>query len=486
MTKLVHDFLQLWADTTPQKIAIDCAGVQLSFQQLHDIVCKQAALHRTAPEMLLVDSAQNTLQQLIDFLGIVQSGRCAAVSDPDWPENVHQAVAKILPSNPIHAVVVRDTDSFYVGFTSGSTGIPKGFQRNHRSWVESFRVCIDTFSMDSDMSILAPGRISHSLFLFGMLLGLYTGAGIAIQNKFSTSQTLATLQSGRYQCLVAVPSQLLMVMQWAQHRKIKAIETVRLILISGARWMRQHTQALQNLFPNARIVEFYGASETSFVAWKEAHETASPNAVGRPFSNVELQIRPIDSSETASKQAIRDGLIYVRSPMLFMNYVGANNEPTAAVWDGDWLSVGDIGHIDAQGQLCLSGRLNRMIVTQGKNLFPEELENLLASQPLIRNASVHGLFDAVRGAQVIAVLHPSEACTTDTFPNARTLAQWCQSQLDTFKTPRQFFICADWPMTASGKTDHASIHLALLRSCGMSSDTPPVTAAHQPCLRLLS
>jgi acyl-CoA synthetase (AMP-forming)/AMP-acid ligase II len=127
-----------------------------------------------------------------------------------------------------------------------------------------------------------------------------------------------------------------------------------------------------------------------------------------------------------------------------------------------------------------------MIVTQGKNLFPEELENLLASHPLIRNASVHGLFDAVRGAQVIAVLHPFEACTTDTFPNARSLAQWCQSQLDTFKTPRQFFICADWPMTASGKTDHASIHLALLRSCGMSSDTPPVNAALQPCLRLLS
>ena len=487
MTELVHTSLQRWAHQTPHNTAVVCGNTQLTFQALFEAVCAQAAHHAAAPNTCLMDDKLTTLQQLITFLGIVQSGRCAAVSDPDWPDHIRRSVAEALRDETSCSKALskntsehstRDTDPFYIGFTSGSTGIPKGFQRHHRSWVESFRVCADTFGMDHRLGILAPGRISHSLFLFGMLMGLYTGAGIAIQNKFSAAQTLATLQAGQHPCLVAVPSQLIMLMQWAQHRRITAVAQVRLILISGARWMRQHTPQLQQLFPNARIVEFYGASETSFIAWKDAHEPASAEAVGRPFSNVELQIRPIGTS----------GLIYVRSPMLFMNYVGAQHDPTAAVRDGDWLSVGDIGHIDAQGHLCLVGRQNRMIVTQGKNLFPEELENLLATHPHIANASVHALPDPVRGAQVVAVLQPShsEAPTL----NAHNLGQWCKSQTEAFKTPRHFFLCHEWPLTASGKTNHASIHRALLQWVANSatattpSDTPSDT--QRPCLHPLS
>jgi acyl-CoA synthetase (AMP-forming)/AMP-acid ligase II len=352
-----------------------------------------------------------------------------------------------------------------------------------------------------------------------MLLGLYTGAGIAIQNKFSASHTLATLQAGQHPCLVAVPSQLIMLLQWARHRRIACVPPVRLILISGARWMRQHTPELQSLFPNARIVEFYGASETSFIAWKEAQEPASADAVGRPFSNVQLQIRPVDAhalseknsqthTQTTHSQTNASGVIYVRSPMLFMNYVGAQHDPTAAVHDGNWLSVGDMGYINAQGHLCLSGRLNRMIVTQGKNLFPEELENLLATHPSIANASVHALSDEVRGSQVVAVLQPSHqgaqashpdarATFSDVltaFPNAHALAKWCQQHTEAFKVPRQFWVCQSWPFTASGKTDHAQLAHALMQHLSQQH-TPSTWRTHThasptqtdlPCLQHLS
>lgn len=479
MTELVHTSLQRWAKQTPHHTAVVCGNIQLDFQQLHEAVSAQAAQHAVAPATCLIDDTHNTLLQLIAFLGIVQSGRCAAVGDPDWPPHMRQAVADMLrnetfPQATSSSHPALDTDPFYIGFTSGSTGTPKGFQRHHRSWVESFRVCADTFGMDHRLGVLAPGCMSHSLFLFGMLMGLYTGAGIAIQNKFSAAQTLATLQAGQHPCLVAVPSQLIMLMQWAQHRRFAAVPQVRLILISGARWMRQHTPPLQNLFPNARIVEFYGASETSFIAWKDAQEPASADAVGRPFSNVELQIRPAGTS----------GLIYVRSPMLFTNYVGHPHDTTAAVRDGDWLSVGDIGHIDAQGHLCLLGRQNRMIVTQGKNLFPEELENLLASHPHIANASVHALPDAVRGTQVVAVLHPSHEHTS--IANAHTLAQWCKTHIEAFKLPRQFFVCHAWPLTPSGKTDHARIHRALLHWVANRANAATSSDTQRPCLHPLS
>ena len=519
MEELVHTCLAHWAQHTPNQKAVVCGNTAMSFQELHEAATRQATLVSTSTATCLVDDTHNTLQQLIAFLGIVQSGRCAAVTDPEWPAHIRNAVAEALPKAPHHARATVESDPFYIGFTSGSTGTPKGFQRDHRSWVESFRVCTETFDMGQGLGVLAPGRISHSLFLFGMLLGLYTGAGIAIQNKFSASHTLATLQAGQHPCLVAVPSQLIMLLQWARHRHIACVPQVHLVLISGARWMRQHTSELQSLFPNARIIEFYGASETSFIAWKDAQEPASADAVGRPFSNVELQIRPVDahvlshspsqtSQQSTHLQTSASGVIYVRSPMLFMNYVGEKYDHTAAVRDGDWLSVGDMGYIDAQGHLCLSGRQNRMIVTQGKNLFPEELENLLATHPSIANASVHALPDEVRGSQVVAVLQPAQqgaqtshpdARTTfsdvlTAFPNAHALSKWCQQHTEAFKVPRQFWLCQSWPFTASGKTDHTQIAHALKQQHNQqhapaSSDTQRTsTPTHTdlPCLQHLS
>lgn len=184
------------------------------------------------------------------------------------------------------------------------------------------------------------------------------------------------------------------------------------------------------------------------------------------------------------------GVIYVRSPMLFMNYVGLQHDPTAAVRDGEWLSVGDMGYIDAQGHLCLSGRQNRMIVTQGKNLFPEELENLLATHPIIASASVHAVPDVVRGSQVVAVLHPTVPLTDTTFPDANALMKWCQQRTEAFKVPRQFWVCDAWPFTASGKTDHAQLGHVLMRQHTQTTCDPTTTSSQSftelPCLQHLS
>jgi acyl-CoA synthetase (AMP-forming)/AMP-acid ligase II len=294
---------------------------------------------------------------------------------------------------------------------------------------------------------MAPGRFSHSLFLFGMVLGLWSGAGVVVQERFSAPRLMETLRSGRTPCLVAVPSQLLLMLELAARRQLTPIDGVRLILISGARWMRDRTDALQALFPKARIVEFYGASETSFMAWMGADASAPPQAVGKPFSNVEIDIRQ-------PQPPLGTGQIFVRSPMLFTDYVGAANDHTAAVREGEWLSVRDMGYIDAQGYLCLVGRENRMVVTQGKNLFPEEVESVLLSSAEVAQASVLGVPDAIRGQQVVAIVSISNASTD---VSAHVLAELCRAQLESYKVPKRFFVCTDWPMTASGKTDHPAL-----------------------------
>jgi acyl-CoA synthetase (AMP-forming)/AMP-acid ligase II len=484
-TGLVHGPLADWAAVQPEAIAIGGTPQSLSFAQLHHAVlqrCTEMQESRAAATVL-VDNSQPLAQRLVEFLALIASGRCAAMADPDWPAAVHSAVQAALPDTPCDMTAPTPTSAFYVGYTSGSSGSPKGFRRHHQSWVESFKICLQTFGPDAAARILVPGRDSHSLFLFAMLLGLWSGGGVVVQERFSAAAALQTLGLGQTPCLVAVPSQLILMLEVAQHRALPSIAGLRLILISGARWMRSRTAELRALFPQARIVEFYGASETSFVAWMDSDSSTPADVVGRPFANVELQIRSLDDGETGlrasadsgtggTKAEDAAGLIYVRSPMLFMDYVGAASDASAALRDGDWLSVRDLGRLDAQGRLCLAGRQSRMLVTQGKNLFAEELEAVLEAHPAIAAASVQGLDDARRGARVVALLRWADD-HADARPQARQLGVWCRERLEAFKAPRAYFVCHDWPLTASGKTDHPRLAQWLHRQLDNPLVEPP-------------
>lgn len=458
-----------WARERPDALALADETRCWTFAQLQRAVAAQArALGQSrAPRLSWVNrgGADDGAAGLVDFLAVVASGRTAAVADPDWPEAVRAAVEPWLDPSPADGVPPpAPLTPFYVGFTSGSTGLPKGFRRHHRSWTESLRVALQTFGGGAAARVLAPGRLSHSLFLFGMLQGLWTGAGVHVQQRFSAARALALLARGEAACLVAVPSQLLLMLDVAARRRLAPIEAMRLILISGARWMRERTPALRALFPRARIVEFYGASETSFMAWTDADETLPPAVVGRPFANVEIAIR-------GAAGAGRDGLIFVRSPMLFMDYVGPA-DASAALREadgqgGEWLSVRDMGHLDAEGRLCLAGRQQRMIVTQGKNLFPEEVEAVLMAHPGVAAASVQARDDALRGKVVVACVSLAAPAAggdgagwadgADAAAWAPALAAWCRARLEAYKVPRRFLPCPDWPLTASGKTDHARL-----------------------------
>lgn len=536
---LVHGPLLRWAREHPDWPAIiqDAHGSharQLDFSQLLRAVEERSAAPtgRVLGSNVLLTSTADPLALLIDFLAVIRTGRCAAVADPDWPTEVHARMEAALrdmgDQSPAPSPPPTPETPFYIGFTSGSTGLPKGFRRHHHSWAETFRITLETFGPVAGGRVLAPGRMSHSLFLFGALLGLWSGGGTSLQSRFSAGRTLATLADGSCPVMVSVPSQLLMLLTAARRRRIGPIPQLKLLLISGARWAHENTAPLQALFPQARIITFYGASETSYVSWMQATPDAPPQAVGRPFGNVQVHIGPADTlpqasssgssmlssatttppssppvshtsppasstissapSDVASPLTSGDhadpttrpqpGLIWIRSPMLFIDYVNGQ-DATAARRVGEWLTVRDIGWQDAQGNLYLVGRENRMIVTQARNLFPEEVEARLMAHPDISQAAVLGLPDPQRGQVVHAVLMrpsddgshaPSMTGGADVEAPALVpltaapsdLVAWCHQALESYKVPRHWWRWqGEWPMTASGKTDLAALRQAL-------------------------
>lgn len=558
---LVHGPLLRWAREHPDWPAIiqDAHGSharQLDFSQLLRAVEERSAAPtgRVLGSNVLLTSTADPLALLIDFLAVIRSGRCAAVADPDWPTEVHARMEAALrdmgDQSPDPNPPPTPETPFYIGFTSGSTGLPKGFRRHHLSWAETFRITLQTFGPVAGGRVLAPGRMSHSLFLFGALLGLWSGGGTSVQSRFSAGRTLATLADGSCPVMVSVPSQLLMLLTAARRRRIGPIPQLKLLLISGARWAHENTAPLQALFPQARIITFYGASETSYVSWMQATPDAPPQAVGRPFGNVQVHIGPADtlppasgsgngshgtggsmplpspaapatvsrrfspfsspaglpssstpspatptasftpsgkaSPPTQEDHAVpssrpQPSLIWIRSPMLFIDYVNGQ-DATAARRVGEWLTVRDIGWQDAQGNLYLVGRENRMIVTQARNLFPEEVEARLMAHPDIAQAAVLGLPDPQRGQVVHAVLmRPSDdgshapsmtgsaeveaPALVPLTPAPADLVAWCHQTLESYKVPRHWWRWrGKWPMTASGKTDLAALRQALERA----------------------
>lgn len=459
----VHAPLAHWAAHVPDRVAIDDGALRMGFAELAARVRDRAGApsqRDVAPLPVWVDDHAAPGTQLLQFLEIVAGGNAAAVGDPDWSAHVRRALAERLGTDPAVGpgpAAALPPASFYVGFTSGSTGLPKGFVRSHASWTSSFEACLEAFGPVARTTLLAPGRLSHSLFLFGALLGLWTGAGVRLQQRFAAGTALRTLANGDAQGLVAVPSQLILMLEQAHRHGPRSIASTRLVLIGGAQWPRARTPQLRRLFPEARIVEFYGASETSFIAWTDSHAGLPATAVGRPFANVDLRIEPLEPLEPghgiATAGLPRAGRIYVRSPMVFSGYVTPEpaDGPGGLLRKGEWLSVGDIGHLDEQGLLHLAGRQQRMFVVQGKNLFPEEVEQVLAAHPSVVCVSVQSIGDAVRGLRPVAVLEL--AGTVD----RATLVGWCRARLEPYKTPRRFHVCERLPRTASGKTDHGAV-----------------------------
>jgi long-chain acyl-CoA synthetase len=340
------------------------------------------------------------------------------------------------------------TTPFYVGFTSGSTGTPKGYRRHHLSWIESFRAGNREFDITGADVVLAPGALTHSLFLYGLAHGLYVGATVILCRQFRPNLATRLIAQHKATVLYGVPSQLEMMIDAAAREGAVAFATMRWILSSGAKWQGRAMSDLRRHFPLARFAEFYGASELSFTTVAKDDEDVPSGSVGRAFAGVELTIRDhlgrcLPPGET--------GQVFVASPFLFMGYA-CGSEATLPR-HGDAVSVGDIGMLDARGFLHLLGRTSRMIITAGRNVHPEEIEQVLERHPAVMAAAVLGVGDKRRGERLVALLKLRPHMVVP----VSDLIGYARASLPLYKVPRRYVVPPNWPVTSSGKTDFEAL-----------------------------
>ncbi|WP_455179709.1 class I adenylate-forming enzyme family protein [Azospirillum melinis] len=465
---LVRPFA-LAAERAPDHPALILGDEWLSYGALLEQVRRAgagvAALHRDGTPPRVALSLGNRPELLTMFFGIVAAGGIVGLLDPKW--SAAQTAAAIETFRPdLHLTTgtaaawiaaqpagwtiptVDPKKPFLVGFTSGTTGRPKAFIRNQGSWLATLEASRVEFGIGAEDIVLVPGPLVHGLGLYGAVEGLSAGATVRVQPKFDGADAAAQLAECGATTLVLVPTMLVGILDAAE-RHGRRFPALRRVVCSGAKLAPAVHDRLAALCPDAAVLEYYGASELSFVSLRSSREGAPADSVGRPFHGVELSLRDDDGHPV---ERGRPGTVWVRSGMLSEGYLGVTDSAGYREQDG-WGTVGDYGWIDGEGWLRLVGRAGDMVITGGLNVYPAEVEATLRAHPAVAEAVVFGLPDPYWGDALSAVVWwrgSGRASLAD-------LRGWCQDRLEGYKAPRRVFAASDMPLTGSGKIARADV-----------------------------
>lgn len=315
--------------------------------------------------------------------------------------------------------------------SSGSGGRVKTIRRAQRSWIASFDVSRAVFGLSGRERYGVLGDLGHSLALYATLEALDLGAGLAVLAGDGPRSQLRRLATARVTVLYATPTQLRRLLLAGEEGALPAIAHV---FCGGGKLDATCRADMAALCPNATIREFYGASETSFITIADA---ATPEgSVGRAYPGVRIRLDA-------------EGRVFVASPYLFDGYAEANL-PSPPREDGH-IGTGDIGVLDAEGNLFLRGRENRMVTVADRTLFLEDIEALMTAAGAGFCAAVAAP-DALRGHMVIAIVEGEDDAAL-----AARLGRACRAALGEHAAPRRVVFLPRLPALTSGKPDLAAL-----------------------------
>ncbi len=476
---LVGDAVHATAATSPDRLAILHGDAAITYGVLDQRVeAVAAALRRAHPE--LGTPGDHTVALLLDdpgdflaaFLGVVRAGGIAAPLSTSWsPAQVEAATEVAQPIDVIEertlaglegsgaadpAPLVAPSDApFYIGFTSGSTGAPRGVVRSHEAWVRSFQAMSAAFAIADGSRVLVPGSLFFSFSLIAALHALHTGGTVAVPDRDGPRGLLDAFEAGADVAHV-LPSLLHEALLLASRRERRFTEVRRIICAGEA--LPTTTRALvAECCPAAALSEYYGASELGFVTHLEPADAADhPDSVGRVFPGSEVAI--LDEHGTALPPG-EAGLLCARTPYGGLRYVVADEtsdtDLDVALNHHGWRTVGDLAWADADGFVYLAGRRDRMVVIRGENVYPEETERVLTAQPGIARAAVVAQ-PLDRPTHLTALVQPSGATL-----NTSELLEACRGALPPRKRPRRIITVAEMPITSTGKIDYSALHAHL-------------------------
>ncbi len=355
------------------------------------------------------------------------------------------------PGQPtIEALIAANEDSDlkpppdkprFVILTSGTTGTPKGAQRSSPDGLLAMAALIDKIPYRSRERIIVAAPLFHSWGFLHFVIGLPTASTIVLRRRFDPEETLRAAQEQRAEVLAMVPVMVQRILQLpAETLDSYDLSSLRITALSGSalpgemaiEWMDRFGDTIYNL---------YGSTEVAYATVATPEDLrAAPGTAGRPPRGTVVRIydeegRPAPPGEV--------GRIFVGNEMSFEGYTGGGGKEAI---DG-LLSSGDVGHFDSAGRLFVDGRDDEMIVSGGENVFPREVEDLLADHEGVLEVAVIGVADEEFGQRLKAFV--VAAAGAEVSPG--DLKAHVKAHLAGYKAPREVEFMDELPRNASGK-----------------------------------
>ena len=381
-----------------------------------------------------------------------------SATPPGW-----QGYEALIAAAPT-AVPTGDTgpdDLFALMYTSGTTGRPKGAMRHHEgNALIALATALEFGLTRDDVGLLVMPLCHANSLYFGVTFAML-GATIVVQDRshFDPAELLALLARERITFTSLVPTHYIMMLDLpAQVKAQHDLTRVGKLLVSSAPARKDTKLAILELFPNGKLFELYGSTEAGWVTILRPDEQIEHlGSVGREWAGSgAIKLLEGDGNEVPDGEV---GELFSRTAYVFQGY-WKNPEKTAESFRGAWCSVGDMARRDKEGFIHLVDRKSNMIISGGENIYPSEVEAVLAAHPAVQDVAVVGVPDAKWGESVLAavVLRPGQAA------EQADLEAWCRERMAGFKRPRAYAFLAEtqMPRTATGKIQHRVLRERLL------------------------
>jgi long-chain acyl-CoA synthetase len=432
----------------------------VTFQEFWDRSARVAGGLKAAgvePGDRVANRLANGLDWCIAFYGALMAGAIVIpvntrFAEPEIEYVIADSGAKhvfmpgeALPDGEPHVVEgLQPGDVAAIFYTSGTTGQPKGAMTTH----ENFLANIETVLRSSFAGIDESARMLISVPLFHvtgcnsqLLPQLRLGGVTVILPVFDVKKLLAAIDEHRTDAIVGTPAIFWLVMNRPEFKDVD-VSFVRWAIYGGAPMPPEQVLEMMEAFPNARLGNGYGMTETASVTTFLPHEHCKdrPETVGFAAPNAELRLRDAGYGEGA-------GELLIRSSQVVKGYWGKEDETRRALVDG-WLHTGDVATIDEDGFVSIVDRIKDLINRGGENVYSIEVENALALHPAVAEVSVVGVPDEMMGEKVGAVVVPREGMEIDT----AEVLDFTAERLADFKLPQYLVVRKDpLPRNPGGK-----------------------------------
>jgi acyl-CoA synthetase (AMP-forming)/AMP-acid ligase II len=329
----------------------------------------------------------------------------------------------------------------FVILTSGTTGTPKGAQRSSPDGLMALAALIDRIPFRSRMTMMIAAPLFHSWGFFHFVMSLPTASTMVLRRRFDPEGALEAIEGSRADVLAAVPVMVQRILALPEETLMRyRLPSLRITSLSGSALPGELAIAWMDRFGD-NVYNLYGSTEVAYATVATpADLRAAPGTAGRPPRGTKIRLFDEHGAEVPQGEV---GRIFVGNEMAMDGYTGGGGKE---VIDG-LFSSGDVGHFDAAGRLFIDGRDDDMIVSGGENVFPREVEDLLADHEAVAEAAVIGVEDEEFGQRLKAFVVVRGGFEL----SAGDLSAHVKAHLAAYKVPREIVFLAELPRNATGK-----------------------------------